>query len=90
MPVDPRIQAALAAPHGAGRDALRTIKPKKGYAAPPGSGPHGETCHGCRHIGGVKGNEYASQCKIAKRGHFGVTIFISPSSPACRGWEAKR
>lgn len=87
MAVDPRLQAALDMPHGAARDILKQIKPKKGYAAPIGSGPADETCHSCLNIGGVKGNEYASQCRIAKRGHFGVAIFISPKSPACSRWQ---
>lgn len=90
MPVDPRIQAALDAPQGAARDMTRAIRPKRGYAAAPNSGPAGETCATCRHIGGVRGNEYASQCRIAKRGSFGIAIYISPTSPACRRWETKR
>lgn len=89
MAIDPRLQAALNAPHGAKRDFLKAIKPKKGYAAPVGSGPADETCHSCRNIGGVKGNEYASQCRIAKRGNFGLAIYISTSSPACSRWEPK-
>ena len=90
MPVDPRIQAAIDAPLGKGRDLTASIRPKRGYAAAPGSGAAGDTCHSCRHICGVKGNEYASACAIAKRGSFGVKIFISPTSPACSRWEARR
>lgn len=89
MAIDPRIQAALDAPHGKSRDLIASIRPKKGYAAAPGSGPFGETCHSCRHICGVPANEYAAACAIAKRGSFGVKIYISTSSPACRGWEPK-
>lgn len=89
MPVDLRLLAALSAPHGAGRDLVDSIRPKRGYAAPSGSGPAAETCRTCRHIGGVKGNEYASQCRIAKRGSFGVAIFISPTATACSRWERK-
>lgn len=89
MPVDPRIQAAIDAPHGAGRDLVASVRLKKGYAAAPGSGPAGETCRSCRHIGGVRGNEYSSQCRIAKRGSFGIAIFISPTSPACNRWDAR-
>lgn len=89
MVVDPRLQAAVNAPHGAARRMLSSIKPKRGYASFPGSGPFGETCHSCGHIGGVKGNEYASQCRIAGRGAFGVVFFISPKSPACSRWQPK-
>lgn len=88
MPIDPRIQAALDAPLR-GSANLPKMKTKKGYARAPGSGPQGETCHGCRHIGGVNGNEYASSCRIAKKGSFGVQIYISPNSPACSMWEGR-
>lgn len=90
MAVDPRLQAAIDAPHGAGRALADRVKPKRGYAAAPGSGPSAETCGSCRHIKGVTRNEYASACDIAKRGSFGVAIFISPTSPACCRWEARR
>lgn len=89
MPIEPRLQAALDAPHGAGRDLIQTIRQKRGYAAPSGSGPAGETCQTCRNIGGVKGNEYASCCRIAKKGSFGVAIYISPTAEACRSWEPR-
>lgn len=87
MPVDPRIQAALDAPLRGSRN-LPKVKPKKGYARAPGSGPEGETCHSCRYIGSVRGNEYAACCRMAK-GPFGVDIYISPNSPACAIWEAR-
>lgn len=90
MAVDPRIQAALDAPFGSGRELVASIRPKRGYAAAPGSGETGATCHTCRHICGVKGKEYASACAIAKRGSFGVKIFISPSSPACSRFERRK
>ena len=89
MPVDPRLLAAANAPHGAGRDLVSSLKPKRGYAAAPGTGPARETCASCRHITGVKGNEFASACGAAKRGSFGVAIYIASSSPACRRWEAR-
>lgn len=88
MPVDPRIQAALDAPLTGGRN-IPVVRAKKGYASPPGSGPSDETCHSCRHIGPVRGNEYAACCQIAKKGSFGVQIYISPKSPACSKWEAR-
>ena len=87
MPVDHRIQALLDAPHGAGGAHIRSVKPKRGYAAAPASGPAGETCQSCRYIAGVGGNEYASRCDIAKRGPYGGAIFISPTSPACSRWK---
>lgn len=89
MAVDPRLLAAMDAPHGAGRNLVSQLKPKRGYAAPPGTGPAREACRTCRHITGVKGNEYASACAIAKKGSFGVAIYISPTSPACRRWESR-
>lgn len=89
MAVDPRLQAAIDAPFGKRRNLLASIRPKKGYAAAPGSGPADETCRTCRHICGVARNEYASGCGIAKKGSFGVRIYISPSSPACSRFEAR-
>ena len=89
MPVDTRIQAAIDAPHGAGTSFARSIKPKRGYAAAPGSGPAGQFCAGCRHVGGVRGNEYQSVCRVAKRSPYGGLMFISPTSHACSRWEAR-
>lgn len=89
MPVDPRIQAALDAPHGA-RPHVAKVKRSEGYAAAPGTGPFGETCRTCRHLCGVRGNEYASACAIGKKGPYGARLYISPTAAACRLFEARR
>lgn len=88
MPIDPRLQAALAAPHGA-RPPVAKVKRREGYAAQPGTGPDGETCRTCRNICGVRGNEYASACRIGRKGPYGARLYISPASPACSKFEAR-
>ncbi len=88
MPVDPRIQAALDAPHG-NRPHVAKVTRRQGYAAAPGTGPFGETCRTCRHICGVPGNEYASACKIGKKSPYGARLFISPTAAACVKFEGR-
>lgn len=58
----------------------------KGYAAPPGSGPEGETCKTCRHHI-VK--EYAKRyhkCDLTRQTG-GPATDIRVNSPACKRWE---
>lgn len=88
MPVDPRIQVALQGAHGT-RPEIYRPKRFEGYAAAPGTGPFGETCRSCRHICGVRGNEYSSACSIGKRGPYGNLLYISPGAEACRLWEPR-
>lgn len=88
MAVDPRIQAAVDGPYGA-RPLIHEIKRREGYAAKPGTGPFGETCHSCRHICGVRGNEYASTCRIGKKARYGGRLFISAVADACHKWEPR-
>lgn len=89
MAVDPRIQAALEAPHGA-RPHITKVKRREGYAAAPGTGPYGETCHSCRHSGPARGNEYAAVCGIGKKSPLGARLYISVTAAACVKFEARR
>lgn len=89
MAVDPRIQAALEAPHGA-RPHIAKVKRREGYAAAPGTGPYGETCHSCRHCGPARGNEYAAVCGIGKKSPMGGPLYISVTAAACVKFEARR
>lgn len=89
MAVDPRIQEAIDGPHGA-RPHVAKVKQREGYAASPGTGPFGETCHGCRHCGPARGNEYAAVCAIGKKSPWGARLYISTSAQACVKFEARR
>jgi hypothetical protein len=82
MPLDPRLKEAMEGPHGA-RPPVHHPKKREGYAAKPGTGPFGETCHTCRYICGVRGNEYASACSIGKKGPYGARLYISTTADAC-------
>ena len=66
----------------------RQDKPK-GYAAPPGSGPAGETCKSCAHSyrrdGGAKTYRKCDLVKATK----GPGSDILFRSPACSRWEPK-
>lgn len=60
------------------------IEPR-GYAAPPGTGPKGETCGSCKHI--FRELRYR-KCE-ARRGAWSHSrgTDILAGSPACRQWE---
>ena len=74
--------------------ALRQMKrkstPKKGYAAPPGTGPEGETCGSCRHLAYVWHAKKYFKCGLM-RAHWtgGAGTDVLKRAPACRNWEAK-
>ncbi len=64
------------------------VKPS-GHAAPPGSGPKGETCKTCRHLVRVQGGaKRYPKCGMAKGGWtHGRASDVLVSSPACSRWE---
>lgn len=60
----------------------------KGYAAPPGTGPKGETCRTCEHYCRVrKANTYRKCGKVRDRWMGGPGTDILARSPACAYWE---
>lgn len=66
-------------------------RPKaKGYAAPPGSGPAGETCGSCGHLhrSSTPHRTYF-KCDLMQRGWtHGAASDVKARSPACSRWEA--
>lgn len=69
---------------------LKGRKLKTGYAAPPGTGPEGETCRTCdhrvRHSSGDKG---WYKCELVEvPGHKATDIKLR--SPACLKWEEEK
>jgi hypothetical protein len=73
----------------------RGRKPTKpnGYAAPPGTGPAGETCKSCEHGVRVSANTAGTyrKCLLTKdnwTGGPGSDILFR--SPACRLWEREK
>jgi len=56
-----------------------------GYAAPPGTGPAGETCGSCEHIS--HGRRWA-KCDLTRACHTGGRrTDVLTRSPACNKWE---
>lgn len=62
-----------------------------GYAAPPGSGPAGETCRSCRHLWRAEYSRAYLKCELmAKRWTHGRKTDVLASAPACSKWEVGR
>ena len=61
---------------------------QNGYAAPPGTGPHGETCRSCKHYRSVRYHDktYPKCWLMVKAWTHGYGSDIRASSPACRWW----
>lgn len=71
----------------ANSDKRKPTKPN-GYAAPPGTGPAGETCKTCEHYSGRRLSKIYRKCGLVRErwtGGPGTDIFAR--SPACRYWE---
>lgn len=63
----------------------RKPAPRRGYAAPPGTGPDRETCSTCKHA--CRFRRYA-KCALRRStwtGGLGTDILLA--SPACSKWE---
>jgi len=72
------------------RQALRKEPKPNGYAAPPGSGPAGETCGSCRNHTVVRYAKTYHKCELTRQGWTGGRATdILVRSPACSQWEAK-
>lgn len=62
---------------------------KKGYAAPPGTGPAGETCKSCQHIYRNHQSKTYLKCALMRQAWTGGPgTDILARAPACRMWEA--
>ena len=65
----------------------KTTQPK-GYAAPPGTGPEGETCKSCRYIYRNEMSKTYLKCELNRANWTGGPgSDIRASAPACRKWE---
>lgn len=61
----------------------------KGYVAPPGTGPDGETCKTCRHIYRNQMSKTYLKCGLNRAAWTGGPgSDIRASAPACRMWES--
>jgi len=66
----------------------RTTPLPRGHAAPPGSGPQGETCGSCEHIFRKSLSKTYIKCALARaRWTGGGGTDIRVRDPACRLWE---
>jgi hypothetical protein len=64
--------------------------PPKGYAAPPGTGPSGETCGSCAYIRHSGNAGRYKKCELQRfRWTHGPGSDIRSGSPACSRWEKK-
>jgi hypothetical protein len=72
-------------------DAPKAKYAPKGYAAPPGTGPKGETCATCRHLvrSAYARKRYLKCGLIRYRWTFSYGTDVRAGSPACRVWEAR-
>lgn len=76
-------------PHVSDSLGARPFKPRKGlYAAPPGTGPAGETCGSCRHICRHPSGRYRKCGVVRALWTHGPGTDIKARSPACAKWEA--
>lgn len=63
------------------------MKHAKGlYAAPPGSGPDGETCGSCKHI--ARSAKFRKCELVRHKWTHGLGTDIKARAPACSKWEA--
>lgn len=76
------------APHSEPANGKRRPTPKRGYAAPPGTGPIGEYCKTCEHLARVKCAKVYLKCALEKhRWTGGPGTDVAAKSPACSKWE---
>lgn len=58
-----------------------------GHAAPPGTGPAGETCRTCRNVHRHQTQRTYFKCALTEW-TFGPATDIRLKDPACRKWQA--
>ncbi len=74
-------------------DQARKIAKRKdptpaGYAAPPGTGPHGESCKSCANLFRNRQGKVYLKCKLMEyKWTGGRKTDVLASAPACREWQ---
>lgn len=76
---------ALSAAEARKAAAKYPVPKRGGYAAPPGTGPDGETCGSCKHIFRTSRYRKCEKRKSAWSHGFATDVFAR--SPACKFWE---
>lgn len=72
------------------RRRLRRSPAPAGHAAPPGTGPRGQTCGTCCHLVRKQYARAYLKCGLARsRWTSGSATDVRAGDPACRLWEAK-
>lgn len=66
------------------RRGVHYIEPR-GYAAPPGTGPQGETCGSCRHL--CRGRRWAKCAMIEGKWTHSRKTDVLVGAHACSKWE---
>lgn len=67
--------------------AKRKPTPRRGYAAPPGTGPAGETCGSCAHHATRRFAKVYHKCALmVARWTGGAGSDVLLKSPACKRW----
>lgn len=66
----------------------RRLSKKHGHAAPPGTGPEGETCKTCKHLSGWRMSKTYLKCGLMSA-HWtgGEGTDVRAGDKACRRWE---
>ena len=80
--------APVRSPREVARLKRRLAETPMGYAAPPGSGPAGETCRSCLNSTRIEASRGYWKCRLMQRHwtrsrHTDIRI----SAPACRAWS---
>lgn len=69
------------------RERQRYYSRPRGHAAPPGSGPEGETCKTCKHCTvWLHNTKRFTKCDLVKKTR-GPATDIRQRDPACSRWE---
>lgn len=67
----------------------RRLSHKRGHAAPPGTGPVGETCGSCWHLDRVQmGKTYLKCGRMRAHWTGGEATDVRAGDAACHKWEA--
>lgn len=66
------------------------VTSKAGHAAPPGTGPQGETCRSCQHLERMRYAKTYFKCALNKaKWTHGSKTDIKAGDPSCQKWERK-